>query len=147
MNLLWSAPDGYAFVRFRGLLIGLVVAWLLPALIAGLALAIQWLIDTTAWGDDWLLLWATSILIAISPMLSWLGLILAAPFVAILLDRGWFGWLPALALGLAVGGLMAYLMGTTLALSFGGALMLIHRAALGQISPAAFRISGQNTPI
>jgi len=138
MSLLWSAPDGYGFVRFRGLVIGLAVAWLLPGLVAALALGIQYLIGAPNWGPDWLLLWATSTLVAISPLLSWLGLILAAPFVAMLLDRGWFGWLPALLTGLAVGGLMAYLMGTMLALSFGAALMLILRAALGRIAPAAF---------
>ena len=141
MFLLYSRPEGYDFLRFRGLLTGLVIVWLLPAAVALVALAVQYLANTTAMGELGLMAWAASVLLLLSPMLSWLGLVLAAPFVAMLLDRGWFGWIPALALGMACGGVVAYLMGNALALSFGAALLVSLRAILARLYPAAFDLA------
>jgi hypothetical protein len=141
MSLLFSAPDGYASLRFRGLLLGLIIAWLLPSSVAAMALAVQWLLGTPAMGDGFLMLWAGSYLLLISPALSWLGLVLAAPLVAILMDRGWFGWIPALMLGILCGGVTAVLMGHVVAVSFGAALLVILRGVLGRICPQAFDLS------
>ncbi len=141
MSLLLSRPEAYAFVRFRGLMLGLIITWLLPAVAALLALAVPYLADTPSRGEAGLMAWAASVLLVLSPVLSWLGLVLAAPFVAMLLDRGWFGWIPATALGLACGGVMAWLMGQMLALSFGAALLVVLRAILGRLYPAAFDLT------
>lgn len=141
MFLLYSRPDGYDLLRFRGLLAGLVLVWLLPSAVALMALAVQYLANTTASGELGLMVWATSILLLASPLLSWLGLVLAAPFVAMLMDRGWFGWIPATLLGLLCGGVVAYLMENTLALSFGAMLLVALRAVLGRLYPAAFEIT------
>lgn len=138
MSLLFSTPEGYGLLRFRGLLIALLTTWLLPSVLALLALGAQKLLNSPSWGDGFLLLWATSYLLLMSPALSWLGLMLAAPLVAILMDRGWFGWIPALLLGLLCGGVTAYLMGHELAISFGAFLLLAMRAILGRLCPAAF---------
>ena len=138
MSLLYSRPDGYEALHFRGLLLGLVITWLLPSAVALAALAVQYLANTTALGELGLMVWAASILLLVSPLISWLGLVLAAPFVAMLMDRGWFGWIPATALGLLCGGAVAYLMDHALALSFGAALLVSLRAILGRLYPTAF---------
>ena len=138
MPLLYSRPDGFDILRFRGLLLGLVITWLLPSVVALVALGVQYLANTTAMGELGLMVWAASILLLASPLLSWLGLVLAAPFVAMLMDRGWFGWIPATALGLLCGGVVAYLMENALAISFGAALLVSLRAILGRLYPAAF---------
>ena len=140
MRLLYSAPNGYEVLGFRRLLLALVVAWTLPSIIAGAALLGQYLAGTPAMGDPGLMAWALSVLLLMSPALSWLGLVLAAPFVAALMDRGWFGWIPALCLGLMCGALIAYVMGNSLALSFGAAQIAVLRAILGRIRPVAFAV-------
>jgi len=89
-------------------------------------------------GNPGLMAWAMSVLLLMSPAISWLGLLLAAPFVSILMDRGWFGWGPAVCLGLICEGLIAYLMANALALSFGAAQIVILRAILGKMCPMAF---------
>ena len=138
MSLLFSTPNGYETLGFRRLLLALVIAWIAPSIIAAAALLMQYLANTPAMGPPGLMAWAMSVLVLMSPALSWLGLLLAAPFVAALMDRGWFGWIPALGLGLISGGLIAYMMNNTLALSFGAAQIAGLRALLGQMQPAAF---------
>jgi hypothetical protein len=138
MMLLASTPGGYAMLRFRGLAFGLLWAWLLPSVAAGAALILQNLFQTQTMGDGALMLWTLSYLVLISPALSWLSLVLAAPLVVALMERGWFGWIPAVALGIVVGGLLAYLTGVDLAVSFGAAQLLILRGALGRACPQAF---------
>ena len=66
------------------------------------------------------------------------GLFLAAPLTAILMDRGWFGWLPASALGAAVGATLGLVIDTPLALPFGTGLAILLRATLARIAPEAF---------
>lgn len=138
MNLLLSAPNGYEAVGFRRLLLALILAWIVPSILAAIALLAQFLANTPSMGNPGLTVWALSVLLLMSPALSWLGLLLAAPFVAALMDRGWFGWIPALGLGLLCGGLIAYLMQNTLALTFGAAQIATLRAILGKIRPMAF---------
>lgn len=140
MTLLFSAPNGYGAFGLRRLLLALVLAWIAPSIIAAALLA-QYLANTPAMGAPGLMVWAMSVLLLMSPVLSWLGLLLAAPFVAALMDRGWFGWIPALCLGLICGGLIAFLMDTTVALSFGAAQIAALRAVLGRMQPAAFELT------
>jgi hypothetical protein len=143
MSLLFSAKGGYADLRLKGLAKGLLWAWVLPSLVAGVALLLQNLLSTQTWGDGALMLWAGSYLLLISPALSWLGLVIVAPFVAALMERGWFGWITALGLGILIGAGIGYLIGVDLAISFGAAQMLILRAILGRSCPQAFRIGAQ----
>lgn len=138
MSLFFSTPNGYEALGFRRLLVALGIAWLFPTLIAAIALLIQYLAQTPAMGNPGLMVWAMSVLLLMSPTLSWLGLLLAAPFAAALMDRGWFGWIPALCLGLICGGLIAFMMENTLAVSFGAAQIVALRVILGRLRPAAF---------
>ncbi len=142
MILLTSARDGYKMLGFAGLLKALLVVWLLPSAVAAVALGVQWLFHTTAYGAGGMMAWAASMLLLMSPVLSWLGLVLAGPIVAALMDRGWFGWIPALILGLIVGGITAWLMEHEVALSFGAFLVVGLRALLGRLCPAAFSAEG-----
>ncbi len=142
MSLLGSAPDGFSTLGWRRFLMAAGVAWLAPALLGALMLAVQWLLGTQGYGDGWLMLWALSVLMLLSPALSWFGLVLAAPAVAVLMDRGWFGWVPALALGIAAGGVTGWLMGNPLAVTFGAAIMAVLRAAMARLCPEAFRAEG-----
>ncbi len=138
MTLLRSAPDGFAVLGWRRFGLAALIAWLGPAAVGAVLLAVQWLAGSQTWGDGWLMLWALSVLLLLSPALSWFGLMLAAPFIAILMDRGWFGWIAALALGIAVGAVIGWLMGNALAISFSAALMALLRATMARLAPAAF---------
>jgi hypothetical protein len=142
MILLTSTRNGYQMLGFAGLLKALLIVWLLPSALALVALALQGLFGTVALGSGGMMLWAATMLLLMSPVLSWLGLVLAGPIVAALMERGWFGWTPALVLGLAVGALTAWLMDHELALSFGAALITALRAVLGRLCPAAFATTG-----
>ena len=62
MMLLASTPGGYAILRFKGLLIGLVWAWLLPSVVAGASLLLQNLFQTQTMGDGALILWTMHLL-------------------------------------------------------------------------------------
>ena len=130
MSLLYSRPEGYEFMRFRGLLTGLVIVWLLPSVVALVALTVQYLADTPARGELGLMTWAASVLLLASPLLSWLALVLAAPFVAMLMDRGWFGWMPAIVLGAGTGAGLGLLIGSPLLIGLGVAIFALLRAAL-----------------
>jgi len=138
MTLLLSAPDGFAILGLRRYLRGCVMVWLAPALFGLLALGLQWLAGSQSWGDGWLMQWAFSVLLVFSPALTWFGLVLVSPLVAVLMDRGWFGYVPATALGLAVGAATAFLMGNPLAITFGAVMLAALRAILARISPQAF---------
>ena len=75
----------------------------------------------------------------LSPAFTWFGLLLAAPLTAILMDRGWFGWLPAFAFRTSAGAGQSWLVGTPIALPFGACLAVILRAKLVRLAPEAFR--------
>ena len=138
MSLLTSTPLGYALVGWRGLLRASVLVWLAPAVIAALLLALQFLAGTRDIGGLWAMAWAYSVLLLFTPLLSWFLLILAAPFVQALLNRGWFGWLPALLIGMAAGGLVGFMVGSDLPVSLGALMLLALRLVLGRWHPAAF---------
>lgn len=144
MTLLLSAPNGYEALGFRRLFLALFLAWIVPSIVAAIALLAQFLANTPSMGNPGLTAWAMSVLLLMSPALSWLGLLLAAPFVAALMDRGWFGWIPALSLGLLCGALLTYMVENPLALTFGAAQIAILRAALGWLRPVAFDPSQPN---
>lgn len=138
MTLVWSAPNGFAIAGWRRVLIAGAAAWLAPAVFGLLVLGVLRLLGLERLGDTGLILWALGVLFVLSPVLSWMGLVAAAPLVAVLMDRGWFGWLPAIALGMAVGAAIGLLMGNDLGVTFGAAMLGIFRAVLGRLSPEAF---------
>jgi len=133
--ILRSAPDGFATLGWRRALAAHAMAWLAPAAIGAALQALLWSFGTQTWGEAWLMLWALAALLILSPAFTWFGLVLAAPLTAILMDRGWFGWLPALGLGTVIGAALGWLIGTPLALPFGAATALVLRLALARIAP------------
>ena len=138
MALLHSAPDGFATLGRRRALIAHAITWLAPATLGAVMQTSLWAFGTQTWGEGWLMLWATAAVLMLSPAFTWFGLALAAPLTAVLMDRGWFGWLPALALGTGIGATLGWLAGTPLALPFGAGTALILRATLARIAPEAF---------
>ena len=89
-------------------------------------------------GEAWLLVWALAALLLLSPAFTWFGFLLADPLVAVVMDRGWFGWLPALALASAIGVSLVMILDTPLALPFGVTLAAILRATTARLAPQAF---------
>jgi hypothetical protein len=137
MTLLLSTPDGFRLLGWRSFGIAALITWLLPAVVAGAALAVQWLLGTQSWGDGFLMLWALSVLVLFSPALSWFALLVAVPLVWALMARGWFGWIPALLLGMGFGAVFAFVVGNDAMVTFGAALVALLRAAIGRLCPAS----------
>lgn len=71
-----------------------------PALATALVYAWDWLAPDPGPVAD---LFPAAVVLALlfSPILSWIGVILSLPVVILCRARGWIGWLPALATGLA----------------------------------------------
>ena len=132
MSLLLSPPHGFHVLGWRKYGIAVLLTWLLPALIAGAALGVQWLLGTQSWGDGFLMLWAMSVLVLFSPALSWFALVLATPLIYVLMQRGWFGWIPAIVLGMAFGLALSFFVGNFAMVSFGAAQMAILRGFIGR---------------
>lgn len=135
MSLLLSPPDGFHLLGWRKYGLSLLLTWLLPALIAGVALAVQWLLGTQNWGDGYLMLWTLSVLALFSPLLSWFALGLATPLIYVLMQRGWFGWIPVVLLGMALGAGLAFAVGNEAIITFGAAQMAILRGFIARFSP------------
>ena len=131
---LWRSPaDGFAKVGWRGLGLALALVWLAPAAFGAVSLAVQWLIGSRDWGGLARPFWLGSLLLALSPAISWLALVLAAPVSVRLLRTGWFGYGSCLVLGLALGALTAYLTRQPVGIGFGVAQLLALRAILGRL--------------
>ncbi len=138
MTILLSSPNGFRILGWRKFGLALLTTWLLPAVIAAVALALQWILGTQGWGDGFLMLWALSVLMLFSPALSWLALLVATPLVLVLMNRGWFGWVPAVVLGMGFGGALGFIVGNEAMITFGAAQMAILRGLLARACPEAF---------
>lgn len=135
MPLLLSPPDGFTQLGWRKYALSVLLTWLLPAVVAGFALGVQWTLGTQSWGDGYLILWTLSVLALLSPLLSWFALGLATPLIHVLMQRGWFGWIPALLLGMALGAGLAFFIGNEAIISFGAAQMAILRGFIARFTP------------
>jgi len=135
--MLRSAPDGFTLLGRRRAWMVFLVTWLAPALIGTPAVLLQRALGTQTWGDGWLWVFAVSAVALISPVFTWFGLILAAPLVAMMMDRGWFGWLPALALGSALAASLGWMIGNPYVLPAGLVLAVTLRTTLSRLAPDA----------
>ena len=122
---------------WRDLITAAAVAVLLPSgigvLCLGLFRVVQDLVPTGAG----LSLWVIGSALMLSPLLSLAGMILTLPVASLLIRLGWFGWLPAAATGLVIGGLIGAMMDFAPGALAGAAITLILRAALGLLRPMA----------
>ncbi len=131
MAWLRSVPAGG--LPIRDTLAAGIGAVLIPSLLGLVLLGVFKAFGQAIGGDGALALWGGSMMLLLSPLLTGAGMILAMPLTAILLREGWFGWLPALALGLAIGGVAGVVAELPVAAPFGGAVLIIMRALLGRL--------------
>ncbi len=82
-----------------------------------------------------LFLWMSSTALMLSPFLSMAGMILALPIAAVLLRKGWFGWLPAAGLGLTIGALIGAISKFEPGTAIGLCILLMLRWLLGRFCP------------
>ncbi|MFN4157520.1 MAG: hypothetical protein ACK4GO_03820 [Gemmobacter sp.] len=118
------------------LLVTAALVWAAPAAL-GLCLMTGALLLGRLQPDLALPLWAIAAALLFSPLLSWIGWVLALPAVWLLLDRGRFGWLPAALIGLLAGAIAAAITDSELATGFGLVSLLALRALLPRTAPAA----------
>ena len=141
MNMILSTPDGFHGIGLKAYAKANLIIWIAPWFIGALLLGVQWSLGSQSWGDRWLMVWTLSLLVTLSPAVTWFVLILAAPLVAVLMDRGWFGWIPAVLTGMATGALIFALTGEAWVISVGAALTIALRWLLGRWHPAAFALA------
>ncbi|MBD3763532.1 MAG: hypothetical protein IE927_02040 [Rhodobacterales bacterium] len=139
MKHLRSAPGGWTVVGPGGLLLAGATLWLAPVAAGLVLLAVFALVGDWA-GVTGLALWAAGMALVLSPVFSWIGWLIALPATALLLRQGWFGWLPAAALGAVAGLLAAEVAQSELAPWFGLVSVTGLRDLLGLRHPAAFTL-------
>lgn len=123
---LIASPPG-ASARLTPLIVTAVLLWAAPV---GLGLACYGLAVAFGTGDASLYLLTIGITLIFSPILSWIGWVVALPAVWWLLSRGLFGWLPALATGFGSGAIAGAITDSELAIPFGILSLLAFRAVL-----------------
>lgn len=132
ISLLTSPPQSpFPWAR---VMLAIAGVWLAPVVLGVLGLAVFASLDESV-GDPGLALWFFSYALLLSPVFSLIGWAIALPALWLALSRGWFGWLPALAIGAAAGLLAQGVVDSELALPFGIAALLALRLVLGRILP------------
>lgn len=132
MALIRSIPQ--TPVPWQRLLLAVAALWLAPVLVGFVGLAMFGIVGKT-WAEFGLGVWFVANALTFSPLFSWVGWGIALPPVWAALRFGWFGWVPALAIGSAAGGLATEIAQTEAALPFGIVALLILRAVLGRMIP------------
>lgn len=123
----WLAPVPLGVAL---LVVPLLVLWAFEAL--GVAAPFEDAISL-AFGIGWVVMFA--------PMLTWVGLVIAAPVVWLVLRLGWGGWVSFVLGGVGAGYIAAALVGGMAPLiptASGAVIAVILRAILGWLRPAVF---------
>lgn len=121
-------------VPWRSLLVSVGVLWIAPVLVGFAGLLLFALFGQT-YGDYGLYVWFAANALTFSPLFSWVGWLIALPIIWLALAWGWFGWLPAAAIGALAGSAAGALADTDIALPFGIVALLALRAVLGRVLP------------
>lgn len=131
-----SRADGFRHVGLRRLAVAAVMACVLPSILGGMLLVVLHMAALAPDGSAvWPRLQMLATLATLSPLLGWPALAIALPAAALLLSRGWFGWLPALLLGAVTGAAMGPLTDITVSLPLGLVNIALLRAALSRLAP------------
>ncbi|MDP2080881.1 MAG: hypothetical protein U0934_02015 [Pseudotabrizicola sp.] len=120
---------------WRDLLTAAVAAVLLPSGLGIVCLGIFSLVQQIMPATAGISLWVIGTALMLSPILSLVGMILALPVASLLIRLGWFGWVPAAATGLVIGGVIGAMMDFAPGALAGAAIVLILRATLGLLRP------------
>lgn len=132
MALLRSSPQ--IPLPWGKLLLWVAGLWIAPVPIGWLGLALFGGLTQTS-AEVGLGLWFAANALTFSPLFSWIGWLIALPPVALALQKGWFGWAVAAAIGIIAGSIAGAVADTELALPFGLVAVLILRAVLGRVLP------------
>lgn len=131
MSLIRSCPtDG---TPWRDLFSATAVAVAIPFFIGVALLAVFLLARSVLGTAPDLVIWVIAMALVLSPLQTVAGMILAMPIAAVLIRAGWFGWVPAAVLGLAIGGLTGAMIKFEPGAAFGLCVTLILRAVLGRL--------------
>lgn len=133
MSLVFSLP--HEKTPFKDLLYAAVAALVIPAALGAAMLAVFNVAGNVFSEEFALSLWIGGTVLLLSPFLAVSGMILAVPVASYLIRLGWFGWIPAGLVGLAIGALLSGILEYSLAAPFGLASLLILRAVLGRLRP------------
>ncbi|RUS58565.1 hypothetical protein EGN72_16635 [Pseudorhodobacter sp. E13] len=129
MRLFRSAPqDPVPKTLFFG---GIAALWAAPLLLGWLFSALAPMAKPFLSSEAQLYLYGWTYLLFFSPLFSWVGWLVAAPLLWVMLRHGWFGWASAAALGAAAGAIAGALTSSAAALPFGLVALLCLRALLG----------------
>ncbi|MFN4156013.1 MAG: hypothetical protein ACK4HF_15290 [Paracoccaceae bacterium] len=120
---------------WRDLITAAIAAVLLPSALGVLFLGLFSLVQTRVPATAGVSLWVIGTALMLSPLLSLAGMILTLPVASLLIRLGWFGWLPAAATGLVIGGVIGAMMDFAPGALAGAAVVLILRAVLGLLRP------------
>lgn len=144
-----SVPGGHRAARWRDWAVAAGAVWV-GASVLGIAVlavtaAISAALGLAAPGGEGahplIVPFVLGYVLFFSPMLSWVGIALALPGVAVLLARGWGGWASFLILGLVAGAVATIPFagfGTWVGMGFGGPAALAFRRMFVWIRPSAF---------
>ncbi len=137
MPLLTSTPNSFAIAGWRGVITSALFGCLFPSVLGGMVIGVMRLLGTEDMGTQAISLWLLATVAVVSPLLSGPGFLVTLPVVAILMQRGWYGWLPALGLGLMMGSVAAWLIENQLPIPFAITGFALQRWVLGQLYPTA----------
>ena len=137
MPLLSSTPSGLALAGWRGVITSALFGCLVPSVLGGAVIGVMHLLGTADMGSQATSLWLLATIAIVSPLLSGPGFLVTLPVIALLLQRGWYGWVPALGLGLCIGGLATWLIENQLAMPFAITGFALQRWVIGRLYPTA----------
>ncbi|WP_435258423.1 hypothetical protein ACSBLW_01160 [Thioclava sp. FR2] len=133
MSLVFFLP--HEKIPFKDLFYAAVAALVIPAALGAAMLGVFNVAGNVFSEEFALSLWIGGTVLLLSPFLAVSGMILAVPVASYLIRLGWFGWIPAGLVGLAIGTLLPGMLEYNLAAPFGLASLLILRAVLGRLRP------------
>lgn len=142
MSPLLSARAGFDRLGYGRFALAWALAWAAPAALGLLALGLFAALGAATWGAGWLLAHALAMMALWSPVFTLIGLTLTTPLAAILMNRGWFGAMPALLLGMGAGAASDWYLGEVLLTGLMATQLLGARAIAGRLAPGLLSPEG-----
>ena len=135
--MTWVRSAEQIDTPWRALIMATATAVALPSAVGLACLAVFAVTREAVPPQLGLILWVLGTALLLSPMVSLPAVMLALPVTSLLVRLGWFGLLPALAVGAATGAGAGLMMGFPAAAGVGALILLILRAVLERLTPEA----------